>query len=437
MAKPKLGLIPAAQGTKFYSVLPSDGTGDFDFTRGSVATRINAQGLIENVASGQSRLNYPLIDGVQKGCPHHILEPARTNLVTYSEAFSNAAWSKSNSSITSNSVISPDGTLNASTLTDNTVNGIHRLRDSISLSASTNYSLSVFAKKGTLSNIQLALINTLNSSTSSRVFDLENGALGESLTSGGTLSNSKITDYGNGWFKCEITSQLTSTPNTYQITLATKSSGNATTVSQVTYDGDGSGNVYLYGAMIEQGSFPTSYIPTSGTAVTRSAETASGAGNSTTFNDSEGVLMAEISALNNTVSAYNSIGLGNDSAFNRIGLGFQPNDTIYVFKHDGTASWLPFQTVDINSFNKVALSYKTNDNHFWLNGFKLASNTTIEDASSPTELEFQASYGGEQFYGKTKQLQYFDSALDSQQLEQLTSWQSFTDMANGQLYTIE
>ena len=49
MAKPKLALIPAAQGDKFYSVLPSDGVGDFDFTRGSSATRINAQGLIETV----------------------------------------------------------------------------------------------------------------------------------------------------------------------------------------------------------------------------------------------------------------------------------------------------------------------------------------------------------------------------------------------------
>ena len=287
MAKPKLALIPAAQGSDLYSVLPSSGVGDFDFSRSGTATRINSQGLIEEVGDGVSRLNYPMIDGKVVGCPHHILEPARTNLVTYSEEFSNAAWSKSNSSITSNSVISPDGTLNASTLTDNTVNGIHRLRDSISLSASTDYSLSVFAKKGTLSNIQLALINTGNSSTSSRVFDLENGALGESLTSGGTLSNSKITDYGNGWFKCEITSQLNSTPNTYQITLATKSSGNATNSFQVTYDGDGSGNVYLYGAQLEEGSHPTSYIPTNGESglVTRSDETANGSGDAATFND--------------------------------------------------------------------------------------------------------------------------------------------------------
>ena len=81
MAKPKLALIPSAQGSKFYSVLPSSGVGDFDFTRSGSATRINSQGLIESVANGVSRLNYPMIDGVVKGCPHHILEPQRTQLI--------------------------------------------------------------------------------------------------------------------------------------------------------------------------------------------------------------------------------------------------------------------------------------------------------------------------------------------------------------------
>ena len=92
MAKPKLALIPAAQGTSLYSVLPSSGVGDFDFTRSGSATRINSQGLIETVTSGVSRLNYPMIDGVVKGCPHHILEPQRSNLITYSSDFSNAIW---------------------------------------------------------------------------------------------------------------------------------------------------------------------------------------------------------------------------------------------------------------------------------------------------------------------------------------------------------
>jgi len=94
MAKPKLALIPASQGSKLFSVLPSSGVGDFDFTRSGSATRINSQGLIEEVANGQSRLNYPMIDGVVKGCPHHILEPERLQKIQYSEDFSQSYWTK-------------------------------------------------------------------------------------------------------------------------------------------------------------------------------------------------------------------------------------------------------------------------------------------------------------------------------------------------------
>ena len=93
MAKPKLALIPATQGSKFYSVLPSSGVGDFTFSRNSAATRINKDGLIETVAVGKSRLNYPLIDGKVVGCPSHLLEPQRTNVFQRSEEFSNAYWS--------------------------------------------------------------------------------------------------------------------------------------------------------------------------------------------------------------------------------------------------------------------------------------------------------------------------------------------------------
>ena len=105
MAKPKLALIPSSQGSKLYSVLPSSGVGDFDFSRSGGATRINSQGLIETVASGVSRLNYPLIDGKVVGCPSHLLEPQSTNLIQYSEDFSNAYWTKARLTETSNSVI--------------------------------------------------------------------------------------------------------------------------------------------------------------------------------------------------------------------------------------------------------------------------------------------------------------------------------------------
>ena len=197
MAKPKLALIPAAQGTKLYSVLPSDGTGDFTFTRGSVATRINAQGLIENVASGQSRLNYPLIDGVQKGCPHHILEPQRTNVVQYSEDFS-TGWTLDDATVVSNNDISPDGTLNATLLKGNTNSSRHNLVTSGQ--ASNTGTFSIFVKAKELKYVQIASANTVQQYVN---FDLSNGIIG---TVGSSFSNAKIENYGNGWYRCIVVS---------------------------------------------------------------------------------------------------------------------------------------------------------------------------------------------------------------------------------------
>ena len=81
-------LIPSGYkaGTtdNLYSVLPANGNGDFNATRGSTATRINKDGLIESVATNVPRLDYPLIDGVVQDCPALLLEPSRTNYITQS-----------------------------------------------------------------------------------------------------------------------------------------------------------------------------------------------------------------------------------------------------------------------------------------------------------------------------------------------------------------
>jgi hypothetical protein len=434
MATPKLALIPTGyKAGKLYSVLPQSGVGDFTFARASEATRVNEDGLIETMGNNVPRLDYT--DG---GCPNFLLEPQRTNSITYSEDFSQSEWIKSNTTITSGSLVSPDGSLNASTLTDNTVNGIHRLRDSISLSASTNYSLSIFAKKGTLSNIQLALINTANSDTASRVFDLENGILGESITSGATLSDSKITDYGNGWYRCEITSQFSSTPNTYQVTLATKSSGNSSNGNQVTYDGDGNGNVYLWGAQLEQGSYPTSYIPTNGSTVTRVGETCTGSGDASTFNDSEGVLMAEISALADDLVA-EGISISDETIGNRVVIfKWTTTNSIKVRVASGGTNYFDktISVSDITTINKIAIKYKQNDFSLWLNGIELETDTSGITPIGLSKLNFNGATSPSAFYGNTKQLQYFDSALTDAELETLTSWQSFLEMANAQNYTI-
>jgi len=441
MAKPKLALIPAAQGSKFYSVLPSSGVGDFNFTRSGSATRINSQGLIESVANGVSRLNYPMIDGVVKGCPHHILEPQRTQLVTHSEDFNNSSWTKSEVSVNPNNVISPNGTLNADAIIESTTsNAYHRVLPATPISGTggTNYSCSVYVKKkGDTRHIYWFIQKGADAFYVH--IDMTNYVVNDSNSSGsGNLVDASITPVGNDWYRISVSGVVSSVNGDYysQIYL-NKQLGSGFNPTQ--YTGDGISGLYLWGWQLEVGSYPTSYIPTNGSSVTRSAETANGSGDAATFNSEQGVLMAEISALADDNDNWSSLSIGSNNT-NNISIGFtDARNTIYAYKTNTSSSWVPqIEVNSITNFNKIALSYGASENKFWINGFKLATNNTIGvNPNSLTNMQFNAASGGENMYSNTKQIQYYDSALNDNELETLTSWVSFSDMAEGQLYTIE
>ena len=197
---------------------------------------------------------------------------------------------KARVSVSANQVISPDGTLNADYLeqqSGNTSSGLYF--KTVTFTAST-HTQSIFAKKKEKSFIALAE-NASASSLRYTWFDIENGYIGV-VNAGHTA---KIENYGNGWYRCSITYTAINTGSGFSSFYYLSDTNGSTTVV-------GSGGLYIWGAMREQSSYPTSYIKTSGSAVTRSAETANGSGDAATFNDSEGVLMAEISALANDLN---------------------------------------------------------------------------------------------------------------------------------------
>ena len=429
MAKPKLALIPCTQGYFYSSVLPSDGSGDFRGGRSGKATRINSQGLIEEVDDGVSRLNYPMIDGKVVGCPHHILEPQSTNRQSYSEdlisGFSNGA-----TSVSSNVIISPDGALNADKLVESNTNARHELYGAtISFSGTT--SVSFFAKASERRYISVFIGG--NPAVGGATFDVEDGVV--SLMSGGT--DASIVNYGNGWYRCSLTS---TNAGSYQVYYCLRT--NASAVDVQTYQGDGTSGMYLWGFQTEVGqSYPTSYIPTNGESggVTRSAETANGSGDAATFNDSEGVLMAEISALAEDSGLSRRITISDGSTNNRLSIELDETEGLIkvFFTGNGTLNQLAKNISDVYTPFKILASYELNSLKLYINGYKRTEDTSIVLPNGLDDLSFDSGTGSSNFYGNTKQLQYYNSALTDSELEQLTSWTSFTDMAQGQLYTIE
>ncbi len=415
--KASLALIPSGtKASKLYSVLPANGNGDFTHTRGSTATRLNKDGLIESVATNVPRLDYPLIDGEVQVCPALLLEPSRTNVITYSEDFTQSVWTKNNVTVSANSTISPNGALTASTLQNGT--GNKRLQFTLSTSTSSTYNVSIFFKaKDTSVEGSIIAFNSSFTPLSYAEYNVENGTIG---TSSGTSS---MINYGNGWYRCilEFTATTTTSYIRYRV-------GNYLT-------GDDNKDIFIFGSQVELGSYATSYIPTSGSTATRSADVCNGSGTSAEFNDSEGVLFGELEWFETSTNIY--LGLSDGTNSNRVLIYSAGASEIRGLIQNGGSTQAAFIiSANAREFSKVAVKYKQNDFAIWINGFELGTDSSGTTPSGLDTLAFNAGASAS-FHGKSKQVITFKTALTDSELETLTSWDSFNDMATGQLYTIE
>jgi hypothetical protein len=388
------------------------GAGDFEFNRGSLGTRVNSAGYIDStLANAQPRIDY------LNGCGSILLEPARTNVQTRSEEFDNSVWSKNRSSITPNQITSPSGLLNADEFVG--VSGsTSYIYDGISVASGSVYTISVFAKYIDISEFKIVNFQQNGEAT----FNTQYGLV---VANSGTYTEPKIENYGNGWYRCSAKFTATATGSVNYGFFLNNAIGKS---------------VGIWGAQVELGSYPTSYIPTTTAAVTRNAETAFNSGNAAIFNNTKGVLMAEISALNND-GLKRSISINDGSSFNRFILRFGVNDNTIEVVSASNNSALLLSSVTVPSTltsNKVAIKWDSNNYVFYVNGI---IETTKNDLIIPlvlNNLDFNdGNVGLNPFYGNTKQVQYYDSVLTDSELEALTSWASFLDMAQGQSYTIE
>lgn len=390
-----------------YSPVPSDGSGDLDFTRASIANRYNSSGLIEQVASGVPRITYK----TGEVCPSLLTEDAATNLMTYSEQFDNVIWQKSNASVSPNLIASPDGTTTADKLIDDATTSVHRVFYS-NFPSGTQRAFSVHAKKGEIEYLCLFENNSIAPIVNGVIFNLNNGTV-QLNNAPSYYTSAGVIDCGDGWYRCYVV---------YTPTALSVPSISTSTLSTNSYLGDGVKGLYIWGAQLEAGSKPTSYIKTEALTVTRVAELVSKTGIQSLIGDSEGVLFFQASVPD--VTGNYSVSIGDGTNNNRVQLDFLAGsfrmlvDVGGVSQVSSTAS-----SYTANTVYKCAIKYSPNNFSLWVNGVEVAtdvSGITFADAVL-TGFYFGTPSGTQPFRGNSYTLALWDKALPNSEIAEIVT----------------
>jgi len=347
----------------------------FTFDRDSVATRVNKQGLIETVGADQPRIDY-----LNDSNGALLLEPSRTNSIAYSNDLNASGWNTFSADggtviRTSNYGISPSGK-----------------QDSTRVVFTTEFVSLYYSFSG------------ISGDASATMY--VKGVEGEVIAFGfgSDVSFGQEFTLNGQWQRIEF--NATSTNTTLNIT-AWGSTRDAS-------------DIEVYGVQIEAGSYATSYIPTQGSAVTRLADVCNNGGNEQVINSTEGVLYAEISALDS--SNIFDFGLYGNTSTNQCRIGFF-NDDVYASLYNGSFQTQMSAPSNLSDFTKIAFKFSENDFALWIDGNEVATDTsgTTFNSGDLVKLNLSAQNGTSSLVtGNVKDVRVYDTALTDQELAALT-----------------
>jgi hypothetical protein len=375
-------------------------------------------GLLEN----EPRFNYP----IGGGSPHLLLEPSRTNLVTQSEYF--GGYNNSNSTDEPNARTSPEGLGNATSFLEDETTGQHKLSTSASFDGSSTYTFSIFAK----TNGRDLYIDTQNSNEwgGRAWFDLTNG------TANAVLGTANIEDFGNGWYRCIVTGASTLAGGNFVELLTSDGSTNSTT-------GDITKGVFIYGAQLEEASYPTSYIPNhSGGSVSRESDIYQNTDIDTVTNMStdECTIFFDVDLPQGREGSSRFLQFadlaGGGSTYFGLKGNYVPSPIIQLIG-GGTISTSSTHSLSVGR-HKIAIRWLSGTADVFIDGAEVSA-LSVTDSSAPTSFDWV--YGsGAPYRHLVHQLIVLTSGWDDLDCRVLTGftdyYASFSEMATALNYTI-
>lgn len=365
--------------------------------------------VLQTAPAGVPRFDHNPVTGESLGL---LIEEQRTNWLTYSEQFDYAAWGKDAATVAVNAAVAPDGNLTADKLVENTATATHRITGgagALSPSSGTTYTVSIYAKAG---ERRYLMANWHSAFNARSTFDLQTGTVASTFS--GTAT---ITSVGNGWYRCTVTGTATvNGVGTGYLHLNNSSSN-----SDTSYTGDGYSGIYIWGAQLEAGAFPTSYIKTEASQATRAADSAqmTGANFSSWYRQDEGTLYQDFTALGVSISDRASVRIsdGGSPFSNDISLrNYAGSNKFAVFINGVVQAEIQLSPgVSAGSANRFAGVYKSNDFAAAKNG-----NTVGIDANGLLPVVNQLSFPSTGC-NHIKRLTYYPKRLTDAQLQSLTT----------------
>ena len=367
-------------------------------------------------------------------CPSLLLEPSRTNLFEYSEYFGDG-WSSNNVTITSNTSISPEGVQNATTLADTSTTAYQQMEYQPSLTAGASYAFSMFIKKDTdTTRFPEVFFRIFNGGTEQSVavqINTQTGAKVDRYQTGSAVSD--VIDFSNDYWRLVITATDPNDGNSALRVFLRPAMG----LTFGSVDASATGGIVAYGLQLEQGSYPTSYIPNhSGGSVTRGSEYVTNVSIPNTPSLWSCLVEVDVNktALVNNKTFFNTITPSGTMSWRF----FETNGVQVISPRFENSNLFPFgtNTNDNRTDGRVLLRYNGGGSYTYFRSYLGVVTQTTATGLTETDLN-QINFNGVDVKWASNQILVFPTALSNTDCEIITgtSYESFAAMATALNYT--